>query len=1441
MLKNKMRYTVSVILFILSWIKICAQDIKFEQISALEGLSQNTVRCILQDKNGFLWFGTKNGLNRYDGFNFVAYKSGNGKIEDNRIKEIYEDKNGFLWIKGYNNKFYCLNPYTNQFIDFCSDNSYSNFTYNSLTQLANGDICLNTASSGFIYLSYNGKWKSYQIKNRTNNVNSLSDDRVNFTFEDSKHNLWIGMVSALGKISSKDIENETFSVVNYLNSQKHQFVTAEEDPKNIYFFTRKGVVIFNKQKQNFEYLSAEQQTNIISAVKFNPDEFLLGTTNKGLLVYNIKRKIIEKFPKVLDPTSNIIAQVTPDRNGGYWVSNNTGKVWRIDSISKSLDEFVLIKTDIVKLIDSERVLIMPDKQGNVWISTYGEGLYQYCTAKKEMKHYLSGQQGVNGLCSNYLVTLYRDRSGNIWAGTDHSGLNKISYLKKNFSYYYPGELNQNMNSNSVRAVFQDRSKNIWIASKDGKISIYNSNFIKNNELTNRLKGLKIQGNVYCFWQDKFNNRLWIGTKGNGVYEVDLGNFRVINRFYREIGKSNTISIDQIYSITQDQKGRLWFATFGGGVSMLDPKNVGQYGFKTYFSTDEGIKQVRCLILDKQNNIWMGTSNGLLNFNPDSFINNPKKYKYYKNVYGDNSSLSCNEVKDIIEDAEGTIWVGTSNGLNRILRNSFKDNHVTFVQYFIQNGLSNDIIQTLIKDKNGNIWIGTEYGLSVFYKSNNTFRNYRPSEDEMSNLISETGSIALYSGDLLFGSENGFCIVNTDNFKPDSSSFPVTLTNFLQAGIPVEPGQSYSVLPFSIFNTKKITLDYTQNSFSIQFATLLFDREHNYYNYILENFDKTWNGVTSSNVATYKNLEPGKYIFKVRYVSPTGNDNSKVTSLEIIIKPPFWKSKVAILIYLIIIVIVLYLIRQIFSRIHKLQNSIVVEKELTEYKIKFFTNISHEFRTPLSLIINSLERINDTIKLTPALNKHVLVMQRNASRLLQLMDQLLDFAKVQNKSMKLHISNNEVIGFVKNIYNNFFDLAEKKEITYHFSANSERCLMYTDSNVIDKVLYNLLSNAFKSTGNGGKIELILNVDEPSNKLTIIVKDNGAGIPEDKQKLIFTRYAPIQTSTTGIGLALSKELVELHHGTINFISKPGDGTEFTVVLSTNKELFDLTDIEINEIKEESDFPHFLSEDHSNEEQEQPVIEALNSNKILIIEDNSEIREYLADYLSKYFITDQAENGVEGLQKAIDWEPDLIICDIVMPEMNGIEVTKKLKSDFQTSHIPILLLTAINSDEKKFEATQAGADEYMTKPFSVKYLLAKVFKLIEQRELLRKRFSSEAAPINYSICKTDKDKVFLEKVNAIAEKQIINPDFSIDDFAKNVGLGRTVFYKKLKGITGYTPNEFIRIIRLKKSVELLSSGEFTVSEVAHKVGMNDPFYFSRCFKAQFGQSPSIYNKGK
>ena len=1414
-----------------------------EQISTQQGLSQNTVRCIVQDRKGFMWFGTINGLNRYDGYRFVIYKPEPGKkntLSDNRIKDLYEDKFGYLWLKTFSNKFSCFDPATETFFNFPTQALSSDTTYDGFYPTKSGNVWLSSIRNGCVYIFHRkNQWIPGVFLTQSGSHQSISNNRVNNVFEDSEENIWLCTRTGLSFIPKSSIADRTFSVKNYYSGALGtEFAQAYQLGNIIYFISRtKGVYSYDLTNKTFKKSEGIADMVVSSYSILNPNEILIGTQEKGLLVYNCKFNKINKASYTLDERPEFTTLIQSDKCGGIWVSNSTGNIWRIDSLQKTIRKFALIPKELIGIIDNERFIVHTDNKNNVWITTYSGGLYCYMNADHSLIRYANEPGKSNVLSSNYILSIFHDRSGIIWVGTENTGINKLSFQENSFQTILPTPNASLISSNSVRAIFEDNSGTIWVSTKDGKLHFYDTNL---NVLQTKFpffKNINFNGNIYCFYQDS-DGLMWLGTKGDGISFFDPYKHNpVIQKFKVDYNNPSSLSNNQIYDIMQDKKGRFWIATFGGGINLVIHDVHGNISFRRFFNNERNFNQVRCLHLDKDGNIWAGTSNGILVFNPDGLIQNPDNYKYYNSRWEQKNSISSNEVKAIYQDKNGNMWIGTSGGLNKYVPPT-PNSPEHFELYSIKQGLSNEIIQGIIEDNDGNLWVGTESGISRYNIRNNSFENFRISANILGNIMSEAACFKRKSGDMLWGCSNGFYAFSPKKFGMGTLSTPVVLSNFSISGNPVEINTPGSPLTKSITYTNQITLDNNQHSFSIEFATLLFnDQQRNQYSYMLEKYETGWNKLVNYNIATYSNLPPGKYIFKVKLANDLNSPDARITQLNITVLPPFWKSRFAMVLYVIMIFLMIFSTKLVIQRIHKLQSVIDLEKQLTEYKVKFFTNISHEFRTPLFLIQGSMEALLESIKLPPHEKKHFQVMQRNTNRLLMLIEQLLDFTKVQNKSIKLNLVETNIVVFLQDIFNSFSNLAEKKQIHYSFSSNMEQILLQVDQAILDKIVYNLLSNAFKFTPDHGKINFDVVIDPQAQTLALIVTDNGTGIPQEKQALIFTRFAQIQPTTTGIGLSLARELADLHKGTIVFESTPGAGSVFTVNIQTDPKLYSNDDFAItSEVLEHQRLPIIDMEDDKTVPKD---ITALNNTKILIIEDNPEIRDYLVNYFSKYFEVDEAENGLEGLKKARETEPDLIVCDIMMPEMDGIQVTQKLKGDFQSSHIPIILLTALASSEYELKGTEAGADAYITKPFSIKYLLTKIIKLIEQREMLRQRYASSTTQENILLCKDDRDKQFMDKAFKIAEENITNPDFSVDEFAKLAGYGRTVFFKKIKGITGNSPNEYMRIVRMKKALELLQTGQFTVSEISYKVGITDPFYFSRCFKAQFGHSPSAYLK--
>ena len=655
-------------------------------------------------------------------------------------------------------------------------------------------------------------------------------------------------------------------------------------------------------------------------------------------------------------------------------------------------------------------------------------------------------------------------------------------------------------------------------------------------------------------------------------------------------------------------------------------------------------------------------------------------------------------------------------------------------------------------------------------------------------------------------------------------------------------------------SEKITLKSSDNVFHIEFSDLNFNNSlENQYMFMLENYEKRWNTATSSNSATYRNVPYGTYTFLVKKMNTENDNNSQVTSLIIEIKPPFWLSVPAIIIYILLISAGIFFAYRLIKKINDLNNAVTVERQLTNYKLRFFTNISHEFRTPLTLIKGGIDTLADLrSKMSEPLQHLIDDLNKNTAHLMRLIDQLLEFRKLQNDKLKLNLRITNLEEFLTDIYESFRNVAIKMNIDYQLQLSPDLPDIYVDRNKVDKIIFNLLSNAFKFTRRGGKITLMVEIDEPSQTVHISVADNGIGIPKEKQSMLFSRFmqANFSEKGTGIGLSLVKEFSTLHKGNVFYNENINGGSVFTLALPIDNESYNPEDFLTEEIQIQNDdvkttvnISEFFNESDDNSLLNLLPIAPVNGKKykILIIDDNDDIRNFLVEKLSPYFEIQTAADGDSGLKLCKDSDPNLIICDVMMPGMNGFELTKSLKDNFETCHIPVILLTAYVADEHHSEGIEAGAEAYISKPFSMKHLMLQINKLLEKTEKIHQHYASNQS---VNIVKEenkldipDRDSAFLKMVEDILEQHLSDPEFTVDDFAAMAKTGRTLFFKKVKFLTGYSPNELIRVRRMTKAAELLKTYRYNVSEVSYMVGINDPFYFSKCFKAQFGCSPSHY----
>ena len=1397
-------------------------ELRSKQMRTSDGLPNNSVRYLYQDSKGFLWLATLNGLSRYDGNSFLTFRPEIGdkvSLADNRIYDLTEDKNGFLWISTTPELFSCYDLQRACFVDYTGTGALEK-NYSSIFVAANGDVWLRHSGNGCLRMVHQKDRQMVSTEFKTERGN-LPDNRVQFVNEDAGGRIWIGTQRGLVSVSDGQYKVE---------DRLLHFTSSLAFKNDMYFLTVDGdIYCYQTTKQKLTKVGS------LSAVagKTSPTgNFLLNDkwvilTNTGVFNYDFNTRKIS-----VDSGLNIRnGEVICDNHGDFWIYNHTGCVTYILAKNGARKEFQLIPKDKLGYIDYERYHIVHDSRGIIWISTYGNGLFAYDTTEDKLEHFLANINDQSHISSDFLLYVMEDRAGGIWVSSEYSGLSRISVLNEGTSRIYPESRELFDRSNTIRMLTKMPDGDIWVGTRKGGLYTFDSN------LHSKMSNQYFHSNIYAIAEDN-QGEMWVGTRGNGL--------KIGDSWYRnEVSDPASLSENNVFSLFRDRKDRMWIGTFGGGLELAEPTTDGKYKFRHFLQQKFGLRMVRVIEEDDNGMIWVGTSEGVCIFHPDSLIADSDDYHLFNYT---NGTFCSNEIRCIYRDTKGRMWVGTSgSGLNLC---EPEDNYrsLKYEHYGTSEGLVNDVIQSILGDNNGNLWVATEYGISKFNPTNHSFENYFFSSYTLGNVYSENSACVGVDGKLLFGTNYGLLVIDPDKIQDSETFSPVVFTDLHVNGTQINPTMEDSPLKQSLAYSDEITLKYFQNSFLIDFSTFDYsDSGRTKYMYWLENYDKGWSTPSPLNFASFKYLNPGTYVLHVKSCNGAGVWNESETTLKIVIVPPFWKTNWAMLGYVLLLIVTLYFTFRIVRNFNSLRNRINVEKQLTEYKLVFFTNISHEFRTPLTLIQGALEKIQRVADIPRDLIHPLKTMDKSTQRMLRLINQLLEFRKMQNNKLALSLEETDVIAFLYEIFLSFGDVAEQKNMNFRFIPSIPSYKMFLDKGNLDKVTYNLLSNAFKYTPSNGTIILSVTVDEVKKTLQIQVADTGVGIPKEKQNELFKRFMQSSFSgdSIGVGLHLSYELVQVHKGTIEYKDNDGGGSVFTVCIPTDKSVYSEKDFLIPGnvlLKEAGGQAHHLLELSEELPEPEKIAEPLNKRKVLIIEDDNDIREFLKEEVGVYFEVEVAADGTSGFEKARTYDADLIICDVLMPGMTGFEVTKKLKSDFATSHIPIILLTALNSPEKHLEGIEAGADAYIAKPFSIKLLLARVFRLIEQRDKLREKFSSEPGIVRAAVCSTDRDKEFADRLAVVLEQNLSRPEFSIDEFAQLMKLGRTVFYRKLRGVTGYSPNEYLRVVRMKKAAELLLSGEnLTVAEVAYKVGISDPFYFSKCFKTQFGVAPSVYQRGE
>ena len=1343
-------------------------------------------------------------------------------------------------------------------------------------------------------------------------TNGLADNQVNCIFKDDKGFMWFGTTSGISRYDGYKFRTFKHDAKDHNSLGENNVGTINEGPQNtLWIFTHSGISIYNSTTEKFSTKIGAQlsrykiSANQVRSIKKDSDgNFWFLTNNKGLYCYHPKNNTTVFYSRSSNSKiilhSNSVMDIAEDKQNKHWLVYSDGTV---DELDLNADKTVYRYNGIAKANDGkQRIYGMTiDSKSNLWVySNAGPvGAYCYNTYNNTLLHF-SKDSPANKLNSNVINSVVEADDDKIWIGTDHGGIDIVDPLTYKVTYVVNKEDDpKSLSGNSV-TLYKDNAGIIWAGTFKQGLDYYHSGIMQfplyKHFITDK-NSLPFE-DVDCFIEDKSDN-LWIGTNGGGLiyfnrknntytqYKHDPANPNslsndIVIRFcidhehklwigtyfggldcfdgkkfvhYQHNDKiPGSISDDRVYSILEDSKNNIWAGTFSGGLNVFDRKTNSfthpKYGLSSQYTST--------IYEDKQHNIWIGRDQGV-----DVIDAKTSHVRHYFNQPKNPNSLVGNDVNIATQDSRGLMWIGTKDGLS--ILNTRTDKFLTAADGF---SFPSNNVSNILEDNEGQMWVSTNNGLSTIrltkaggklkFQTNN-FNEFDGLQGRGFNL---NAAYKLKSGELIFGGAHGFnlfdpWLVNTT--KPKQN---LVFTDFQLFNKSVAVGDTIKgdvILTKSISETQAITLTHNENVFAIEFAACdYFNPAKVKYQYMLEEFDKGWiTSPSSDRKAIYTNLDGGDYTFKVRTQNANNSGMDGLITLKIKVLPPFWKTPLAYISYVLAAIGILLYIRhrgilklrrefELRQAEMEAERKIADEREearrmhqLDLMKIKFFTNVSHEFRTPLSLILSP---IDDLIKKTdkPEQHHHLVMIKRNGKRLLNLVNQLLDFRKMEYNELKLCLREGDIIQFIKEVSTSFADVAQQKHIQYLFE--SEVCSLVTsfDHDKIERVLFNLLSNAFKFTPSGGHVSVMITLGDaepfvPGQKmLQIKIIDTGIGIPQENLEKIFDRFfqddmpESLLNQGSGIGLSITKEFVKMHGGTIKIESEPDYGSCFII------------DIPVGDVYEEALVTSLPEEETLRSVLKNSNEEIQSSNKkptILLIEDNDDLRFYLKDNLKHNFHIIEAINGKDGWQKALAQHPKLIVSDISMPEMNGIELCKKIKADNRTAQIPIILLTALTTEADQLAGLDSGANDYIVKPFNFEILLSKIHNILRMQQTFKDTFQKQIEVQARDIVVVSEDEKFLKNTFEYIELNITNPNFSVEELSRNLNLSRVSLYKKLLTLTGKTPVDCIRTVRLKRAVQLLEKSKLSIANVAYEVGFNNAAYFAKVFREEFGMLPSEY----
>ena len=1375
-----------------------------------DGLSGMYVRDVVQDRhNGCLWFATLDGLNRYDGYTFTNITTREvmqrGDTPDNRVKRIHPWGKDFLWLKLRGNVFACYHLRARRFV-FHTNPVNTNETYDNIS-LMEGEVWLYDSANGCMRVRLNGE--AFTPTKFTTANNALPSPHVNFIRKGSGGNVWIGTAKGLVSVTGDNARTV---------KGKYDIIatapTIIKGKKREVFISSAGDILYvaDGKLQPMRCLG-----KLPSGLKVKD-----AITINGRILLTTKEDVYEFLPQQnrLQRCASITvkdASAIVDNYGNPLLVNDNGDFHFFAANKRQYAGSLPFANSQTKRELNFKAVTTRDSQ--LLVSTNGQGLFSVDLKGKASR--LAEAHQIH-TPNDYILSICQDRQGNIWILPEDSG---VYCLTPNWSAAafaaFPAQ-KATANDDHFQMVRMLRN------AKDG--NTYAANMGSGLATVSGVE-LHSMGTPYgSVLSVAFDNggTPWWGTR-QGIFVGDTQ--------YRH-DKANALSpsSDKVSDVLCDTKGRMWLACYGGGLD-LAVRQKDTWAFRTFFTWSKEVKETRVLCQDHHGMVWLGTGEGIIRFDPDRTALGKKAFRQLLV----NKNPKMDEIHAIVEDSKHRVWV-TITGTGVAL---YDNNGRTprLVRVFTNvDGLGDNSVQSIVEDNRGRIWVGTNNGVSCYNEARQHFNNYSLSNVNLfGNRCLENAACTLPGGLVAFGTKNGMAYFNPDHMVRKPQNTRAGLTSIHINNIPLEQLENEGK---ANHDGKAFHLDHTHNSIQIRFSDFTFDREHNsQYTYWLEGYDKEWSEPSKMPTAIYKNLPPGTYRFHLRSSYMDNDWSEDSTMVTFVIAPPFWATWYAWLAYFIAAGAIIYFIWRELEDKRRLRERIRVEQQLTDFKMHFFTNISHEFRTPLTVILGAMDSIREKGELPGNLKQPVSTMLKSTRRMKRLIDRLMDFSKTEDGKMQLRVEDTEVVGFTRDIWTMFQQVAQNKRINYHLTTFAKEHHTPIDRKKADTILCNLISNALKYTPTGGEVTVAIEQDSQNGKLLLRVTDTGVGIKEEKQKELFSRFMQSSFSydSAGIGLYLSGRMATLHHGSITYTARPGGGSIFTLTLPDSATAYTESETAKQEAQPLAVDPQ--KDEAWLEGYKEATGLSLNDKRVLVVEDDADVTDFVCQELRHYFVVSTACNGKEALDMIAEQRPDLIITDVMMPVMDGYELTGKLKTNDDFYDIPVIMLTALTDDRKRAKGYDAGADDYIAKPFSMKMLVSRCAQLIRQHDRLKATYStmvSEEPQKVQTIIREERDKKFIDILDNWIMRHLSDSELNIDTLASSLSYGRSTFYAKVNALTGMTPNNYIRKIRLTEAKRLLEEDNITVAEVSYKTGFSNPYYFSRCFKQEFGMPPSTYRKG-